>query len=148
MRVRIRLRRGPHIREGRDISHPVALAIAVLLAPASLMAAALACWAFAGARGWLGEFAVSSGLFSHWLTWLGLVAALQLASAALNRHARGGEYVPRRPSIWDPDGLLQDVTDLAKHVVEGRSRRSSSFTADGREPPERRSSHSRGPFRA
>jgi len=90
MVVRIRFKRGPSIQPKRGKERRLALAVAALLTPAALMAFALACWRLAADLKLTDEFAISSGPFSHWLVWVLLAAALELAAVKLNRYGRGG----------------------------------------------------------
>jgi hypothetical protein len=72
-----------------------ALAIASLLAPSALMAFTIAIWNLAANLHWTGDFFISSGLFSHWESWL-IVAALMLVfSWLLNRYAGINEDYPK-----------------------------------------------------
>jgi hypothetical protein len=65
----------------------VALALAALLTPFSLVAFTLALWNIAADLRWLGEFFISRGLFSHWQVWLILAATLLLVARLLDRYA-------------------------------------------------------------
>jgi hypothetical protein len=91
MIIRIRFGRGPRIGVKRHKKRRAALILSVLLTPASAMALALALWGIAADLNWTSSFAISSGLFSHWQSWLGAAALLQLAARKLNRYARNGD---------------------------------------------------------
>jgi hypothetical protein len=65
--------------------------LSLLLTPAAAMALALALWGVAADLNWTSSFAISSGLFSHWQSWLGAAALLQLAARMLSRWARNGD---------------------------------------------------------
>jgi hypothetical protein len=67
-----------------------AIAVAALLDPAAVMALALALWGMAAERNWVGSFAITSGVFSYWETWLGAAVALELCALALNRFGKSG----------------------------------------------------------
>jgi hypothetical protein len=67
----------------------VALAIAALLTPATVLASVLAFWRIAAGMNWTNSFAIPSGPFSHWQVWLGAAIVLQLCSRILNRYGRG-----------------------------------------------------------
>ncbi len=70
-----------------------AMALAALLDPAAVMALALALWGIAAARAWVGSFAIASGVFSHWETWLGAAAALgtvRVGAEPLRKKRRSG----------------------------------------------------------
>jgi hypothetical protein len=53
---------------------------AALLSPASAVAVALALWRLGADLGWTAQFAISSGLFSHWQVWMALSLLLAWAS--------------------------------------------------------------------
>ncbi len=93
MIVRIRLRRRPWFLRQHDSGYPnqFALALAELLTPATVVAAAFAVWRIAADLNWAGSFAIPSGLFSHWQSWVGAVVILQLCSRILNRFGKGGD---------------------------------------------------------
>jgi hypothetical protein len=69
--------------------------MSALLAPAALMALALAFWRVAADMGWSGEFAIADGIFSHWQVWIAMAATIEGVSIALARYGRGGgEHSP------------------------------------------------------
>lgn len=84
MVVRIRFGRGPKVERRRGKNSRAALALGALLTPSALMAAALGFWRIAADLKWTGDFAIASGLFSHWQVWMGSAALLQLGSRLLN----------------------------------------------------------------
>jgi hypothetical protein len=84
MQVRIRLRRGSRVKRKARKNQRVALAAAALLKPAALMACVLGLWRLAADAGAAGQFAIPTGLFSHWQVWVGGAAALELLSVLLN----------------------------------------------------------------
>ncbi len=90
MKIRIRFGRGPRIGVRRRKKRRAALILSLLLTPAAAAAFALALWGVAADLNWTSSFAISDGLFSHWQSWLGAAALLQLAARALNRYARNG----------------------------------------------------------
>ena len=91
MVIRIRFGKRPRTGAVRRKNRRVALMLSALLTPAAAMALALACWRIAADLNWTSTFAISSGLFSHWQSWLAAAALLQLASRVLNRYARNGD---------------------------------------------------------
>ena len=96
MVVRIRFEKGPKLkREGRK-NRRVALAFASFLTPAAVMAAALGIWRLAADLQWAGNFAIDSGLFSHWQVWLASSGVLQSGSHLLNRYGRTDEAAGSR----------------------------------------------------
>jgi hypothetical protein len=91
MVVRIRFGRGPKIVRKRRKNRRVALAFASLLTPAALMMAALGLWRLAADLQWASNFAIRTGLFSHWQVWAGSAALLQAGAYYLNRYGRAGD---------------------------------------------------------
>ena len=91
MVVRIKFGKGPVAIVNRKGNRRAALVLAALLDPAAVMALALALWGIAAEWKWVGSFAIPSGLFSYWETWLGAAAALELCAFALNRYGKNGE---------------------------------------------------------
>jgi hypothetical protein len=91
MVVRIRFRKGPKLGQRRQKNRRIALAVAAMLTPATLIAMLLAFWRIAADLSWTASFAIPSGLFSHWQVWLAAAIALQLCARVLNRYAKGGE---------------------------------------------------------
>ncbi len=67
------------------------MGVAALLNPAALMAFVLAFWRIAADLKWTSNFAISSGLFSHWQVWMGGAALLQFCSYALNRYGKSDQ---------------------------------------------------------
>lgn len=91
MLVRIRIGKGPTLSVRRRSRQKLAHVFAALLTPVALMAFALGIWRIAAGFKWAGNFAIDSGVFSYWETWIGLGAALQLGSRALNRYGKNGD---------------------------------------------------------
>ncbi|MDP2996843.1 MAG: hypothetical protein Q8N47_05090 [Bryobacterales bacterium] len=89
MQLRIRLRQGPQLKQKRNASRRVALALSALLTPAALMAFALAFWRFGADMNWTGRFAIPDGLFSHWQVWGAVGVAMEVCAVALARYGRG-----------------------------------------------------------
>jgi hypothetical protein len=93
MVLRIRLGRPSRVRRQGRKNRRVALAMAALLTPASLMAFALAFWRIAADLKWAGEFAIAHGMFSHWQVWIAMAFLLQGCAILLNRYGSAtGEY--------------------------------------------------------
>lgn len=88
MLVRIRFGRGPKVERKRRKNRRVALALASLLTPAAVMAAALGGWRLAEDIRWASAFAIRQGLFSHWQVWFASAGLLQAGSHFLNRYGR------------------------------------------------------------
>jgi hypothetical protein len=88
MVVRIRFGRGRQVQRRKGKNRRLALALSALLTPAAVMASVLGLWRLAADMRWTGEFAIASGLFSHWQVWLAFAAFLQYVAWALNRYGR------------------------------------------------------------
>lgn len=91
MIVRIRFGRGTQVNKKRRKQRRFAAALAGLLTPAAVLTAAFAAWGIAADMNWTGNFAISTGLFSHWQVWLAGAVALQVCAQLLNRYAKKGE---------------------------------------------------------
>jgi hypothetical protein len=91
MRVRIRFSKGPQVSQKRRRNQRAALGLAVLLSPAAFLAAVLGLWRIAADMNLAGNFAISSGLFSHWQVWLVAAGILQVCAHLLNRYGKRGE---------------------------------------------------------
>ncbi len=76
-----KFRQRPHSKKNQAL----ALALASLLTPASLLAFSMAFWRIAADLHWTGEFSISNGILSHWQTWLVAAAALLAVASVLNR---------------------------------------------------------------
>ena len=94
MLVRIRFGKGPTLSVRRRKKQRFAHAAAALLTPAALMALALALWGMAANLRWTTNFAITTGVFSYWQTWLALAAALQFGSWALTRYGKSRDESP------------------------------------------------------
>ena len=91
MIVRIRFGKGAKVgKEGRK-NQRLAAAAAALLNPAALIAAALALWRVTSDMNITRSFAITSGFFSYWQTWLGIAVLLQVCSRLLNRYSRADD---------------------------------------------------------
>ncbi len=66
--------------------------LSALLSPASVVALALAFWRLGADLNWTGEFAISSGLFSHWQVWMALAVGLQTWAAHLSKKQRNSRH--------------------------------------------------------
>src|SRR5581483_370843 len=90
MLVRVRFRTPPSPAEKRMRNRRLALTFAALLQPPAVAALALACWSIAAGMQWVGAFAIASGVFSHWQTWILAAAGIWLCAHALNRYGNNG----------------------------------------------------------
>ena len=104
MIVRIRLRQGVKPKQNRRKNRHVALALAALITPAALMACALGCWRIAADLNLTGQFAIPTGLFSHWQVWFSFAAVLEGIAIGLNRY--GNAEQPIRNSVEEPSQPL------------------------------------------
>jgi hypothetical protein len=92
MTVRIRLKYEHAVRKTMALNRQAALIASSLMAPISLMAWALGGWRVLADLKMAGEFAIATGLFSHWQVWIALGIALQLAAFLLHRFSRHDDY--------------------------------------------------------
>jgi len=90
MKVRIRFGKPREIGVRRKRKRRAANIFSGLLTPVAVAAFFMACWRGAADLNWTSSFVISSGLFSHWQTWLGLALLLQIAAILLSRYARAG----------------------------------------------------------
>ena len=91
MIVRVRCRRLPQ--RGPLRIQQLSSAVALLLAPTALVAFLMAAWILAAQLQWMGDFFLTSGVFSHWQVWLSVAAVLLFLSRLLDRYGRMlGEY--------------------------------------------------------
>ena len=87
MVVRVRFGQQTAVSDRRARKRGVAQALALLLKPAVLMASVLGCWRIGADLKWTSGFAISSGPFCYWQTWLGIALFLQVTSSMLGRYA-------------------------------------------------------------
>jgi hypothetical protein len=100
MVVRLRLKPGDAIRKTLAANRHAALVVSSLMTPLAVMLWALAFWRIAADMRWTGEFAISSGLFSHWQVWVALAIGVQVAAFLLQK------YVRRQPLADDDAAML------------------------------------------
>jgi len=91
MLVRIQFGKGAKLERAGRKNRRVAAGFAALLTPAAVMAAVLGCWRLASDLKLAGDFAISSGLFSHWQVWFASAALLVACSRMLNHYGRADE---------------------------------------------------------
>jgi hypothetical protein len=92
MVVRLKLRYENAVRKTAAWNRQAALIASSLMTPVALMAWGLGGWRLLADLKMAGEFAISTGLFSHWQVWIALGIALQFAAFLLHRVARHGDY--------------------------------------------------------
>jgi hypothetical protein len=88
MVIRIRLSYGDAIRKTAQANRHAALVVSALMTPVAVMAWALGFWRLAADMRWTGEFAIATGIFSHWQVWIAVAIALQFFAYLLHRYAR------------------------------------------------------------
>lgn len=93
MFLKLQLMMQPTIARSVDGVPELPQLLAQLLTPASFLAYMLALWRLGADLQWTGEFAISSGLFSHWQVWLALAALLQVAGSMLRRYHRDDDSI-------------------------------------------------------
>ncbi len=93
MVVRIRLARGGGREREVHAGSALLVGTAALMQPAAVMAGDLAVWRFGADLQWTSEFAISSGLLSHWQVWLAIFLGLESAAIVLNRVGLRGRRV-------------------------------------------------------
>jgi hypothetical protein len=91
MRVRIRLRVSSAFERRLAKNRQLASVAAALLTPAAAMSLVLGVWRLGSDLKWTGEFAITSGIFSHWQVWIAMAGLLQTCASILNRYGRGGK---------------------------------------------------------
>lgn len=89
MVVKIQVGYGPTLGRNKGKNRRLALIAGAVLTPAALVACVLAFWRLSSDLNWTGEFAISSGLFSHWQVWIVMGVLLQFCASTLNRYGRG-----------------------------------------------------------
>jgi hypothetical protein len=95
MIVRIRLGKGLRIRKNRRKYQHLALGVAALLTPATVMATVFALWRLSADLKATVEFPISAGLFSHWQIWLTSAAVLEFLAIVLNRYGKAEPALPK-----------------------------------------------------
>jgi hypothetical protein len=91
MIVRIRFGRPAHIENKPRKNRRVALAMASLLIPVAVMASVLGIWRLGADLKITGDFAIASGLFSHWQVWIASAIVLAFLARLLNRYGRSDD---------------------------------------------------------
>ena len=99
VRIRLGKRRQPDL--AARTSGQTALVLSSLLAPASLMAWALAAWCLLANMNQAGEFAFRSGLLSHWQVWIAVGIAVQFAAFLIGRAGRPDSHSTQEPGTPD-----------------------------------------------
>ena len=101
MIVRIRFGRAAHIARTPRKNRRLALAFGSLLVPVAVMAAVLGAWDVAADLKIAGDFAISTGLFSHWQVWIASAIVVGFVVHLLNRYGRGDDQTKERTTSTD-----------------------------------------------
>jgi hypothetical protein len=88
MVVRIRFGRGPVVTRRRGKNSRIAQLASSMLTLVSIGCAAMGMWRVGTDLDWAGEFAFSTGFFSHWQVWIGAAGLIQYTSLRLLNYAR------------------------------------------------------------
>jgi hypothetical protein len=88
MIVRIRVGKGAKVGVGQRRNQRLAFVAAALLSPAALVGLAVAVWSLTADMNITRRFAISTGFFSHWQSWLAMAVAVQLCARMLNKYSR------------------------------------------------------------
>ncbi len=92
MTIRLRFRYRPALRRARNANRALAVAMASVLSPASVMAIVLGFWKLGADMNITGEFAISGGIFSHWQVWIAIGIVLQAAAIIISKVAMKADY--------------------------------------------------------
>lgn len=106
MVVRIRLSLGPTIAQKQRKNRHVALAMASLLMPITVLAYVLAFWRLTADFKATNQFPITDGIFSHWQVWMAAAAVLQLIVLFLNRYGNARPVL--RKTVTRPETNLVD----------------------------------------
>ncbi len=90
MIVKLRFPSGRRVKKTSGKNRHVALAIAALMTPLTLMMFVMGLWRLGSDAGGATEFPVTDGLWSHWQMWIGASAMSHFASVLLNRYGKNG----------------------------------------------------------
>lgn len=91
MIVKLRFPSGPKVKKMSGKNRHIALAVAALMTPGTLMMFVMAMWRVGADVGIATEFPIAEGVWSHWQTWIAATALSHLASVLLNRYGKDGD---------------------------------------------------------
>ncbi len=75
----------PAITQTAATTHQAAKLIGAFLTPAAVLALVFGVWRLGLDLGWTENFPIATGLFSHWLVWIGAAIGLRMTGTLLNR---------------------------------------------------------------
>ncbi len=91
MIVKLRFATGRRVKIASGKNRHVALAVAALMTPATLMMFVMAMWRIASDIQLATEFPINEGVWSHWQVWIASAFLSHLTSVILNRYGKTGE---------------------------------------------------------
>jgi hypothetical protein len=91
MIVRLRFPVGRRVKLASGKNRHIALAIAALMTPATLMMFVMAGWRIGSDLQLATEFPISEGVWSHWQMWGAVAFGSHVASVLLNRYGKNGK---------------------------------------------------------
>jgi hypothetical protein len=100
MKIKLRFPPGATVKQTSGKNRHVALAVAALMTPATLVMAVMAMWRLGSDLQMMTEFPITEGVWSHWQMWLAAASASQVATVLLNRYGKTGQM-----------GIVKSVTN-------------------------------------
>ncbi|MBS1834169.1 MAG: hypothetical protein JST65_15740 [Acidobacteria bacterium] len=91
MRIKLRFPPGATVKQTPGKNRHVALAVAALMTPATLVMFVMAMWRLGSDLQMMTEFPITEGVWSHWQMWLAAASMSQLATVLLNRYGKTGQ---------------------------------------------------------
>lgn len=91
MKIKLRFPPGATVKQASGKNRHVALAVAALMTPATLVMSVMALWRLGSDLQMMTEFPITEGVWSHWQMWLAAAAASQVATVLLNRYGKTGQ---------------------------------------------------------
>lgn len=91
MIVKLRFPTGRKVKKTSGKNRHIALAIAALMTPGTLMMFVMAMWRLGADVGVATEFPITEGVWQHWQMWIAAAAFSHLISVLLDRYGRDGE---------------------------------------------------------
>ena len=91
MIVKLRFPTGRLVKKTSGKNRHIALAIAALMTPGTLMMFVMGMWRIGADLSIATEFPITEGVWQHWQMWIAAAALSHLASVLLNRYGKSGE---------------------------------------------------------